>query len=328
MGSTSLTLDASGNKIGEMRYYPYGETRYGSVPTDRRFTGQRQDSYINLYEMGARWYDPTIGRWLSPDTIVPDPQNPQSLNRFSYVSNNPINRIDPSGHCDAHADHTTDPCWKTYYALVDKLGFTPSGIDGWEFDPLNDLLTWVNRGVGFEGAWDATSLNVAKGALNAILAKFHGDWDKLKPFLGLEAKSSLVYDDAANLQNCGQSGENCADAPNGRVHFLGLSQLSTQLFLHETGHIVDWWLTGGKGNWSKTGLLGLGWSEIDFGTLSIFGVKFPLKAVLYDTNLNMAPGSHATILEDFADNFAWWTLERDMNSKRQQALDVALGISQ
>ncbi len=109
LGSTSLTLDASGNKNGEMKYYPYGETRLGypigSVPTDRRFTGQRQEDAAalgSLYDYGARAYSPYLNRWLSPDTIVPDPANPQSLNRFSYTRNNPLKYTDPSGHvpCD------------------------------------------------------------------------------------------------------------------------------------------------------------------------------------------------------------------------------------
>ena len=50
--------------------------------------------------MGARLYDARLGRWISADTIVPDPGDPQSLNRFSYVRNNPLARIDPSGHND------------------------------------------------------------------------------------------------------------------------------------------------------------------------------------------------------------------------------------
>jgi RHS repeat-associated protein len=85
LGSASLTTDASGNKVGELRYMPYGETRYvwGSTPTDRRFTGQRDDPYFNLYEMGARWYDADLGRWISPDSIVPQASNPQTLNRYS-----------------------------------------------------------------------------------------------------------------------------------------------------------------------------------------------------------------------------------------------------
>lgn len=48
--------------------------------------------------MRARWYDPAIGRFISPDTIVPDPANPQSFNRYSYVNNRPLNFTDPSGH--------------------------------------------------------------------------------------------------------------------------------------------------------------------------------------------------------------------------------------
>jgi len=48
--------------------------------------------------MGAREYDPSLGRWLSADTIVPDPANPQSLNRYAYVYNNPCKYTDPSGH--------------------------------------------------------------------------------------------------------------------------------------------------------------------------------------------------------------------------------------
>jgi uncharacterized protein RhaS with RHS repeats len=48
--------------------------------------------------MGARFYDPALGRWTSADTLVPDPSNPQGFNRYSYVGNHPLNRIDPDGH--------------------------------------------------------------------------------------------------------------------------------------------------------------------------------------------------------------------------------------
>jgi hypothetical protein len=51
-----------------------------------------------LVHMGARWYNSRIGRWISPDTIVPAPANPQSLNRFAYVYNNSINLFDPGGY--------------------------------------------------------------------------------------------------------------------------------------------------------------------------------------------------------------------------------------
>jgi RHS repeat-associated protein len=80
--------------------HPYGAERWssGTFPTDYRFTGQRFDSYTQLTIMGSRWYDGQIGRWISPDTIIPDFADPQSLNRYSYVLNRPLTLTDPSGH--------------------------------------------------------------------------------------------------------------------------------------------------------------------------------------------------------------------------------------
>ena len=49
--------------------------------------------------MGARWVDPALSRWLSADTRVPEAGKPQSLNRYSYVYNNPLKYTDPNGHC-------------------------------------------------------------------------------------------------------------------------------------------------------------------------------------------------------------------------------------
>lgn len=48
--------------------------------------------------MQARWYLPALGRFISADTLVPDPANPQGYNRYSYVENRPLNLFDPSGH--------------------------------------------------------------------------------------------------------------------------------------------------------------------------------------------------------------------------------------
>ena len=54
--------------------------------------------------MGARWYDPSLNRWISPDTLVPDPANPQSLNRYSFVLGNPLRYRDPTGHMEDTGD--------------------------------------------------------------------------------------------------------------------------------------------------------------------------------------------------------------------------------
>ena len=71
----------------------------GDVPTDQRFTGQRRDATIGLYDYNARWYDPALGRFVQPDPLVPDPGNPQALNRYTYVYNNPLRYTDPTGRC-------------------------------------------------------------------------------------------------------------------------------------------------------------------------------------------------------------------------------------
>ena len=73
--------------------------------TDKLFTGQREMADLDIYHYGARFYEPTLGRFLSPDTIIPSYANPQSLNRFSYVTNNPLRYTDPTGHrqCEEYA---------------------------------------------------------------------------------------------------------------------------------------------------------------------------------------------------------------------------------
>jgi RHS repeat-associated protein len=100
LGSTSVTTSSTGTVTGTLRYLPYGGTRSGSVSIDIRFTGQRTDDSTGLYFYNARYYDPELGRFVSPDTVVPVFGNPQSLNRFSYCLNNPLRYVDPSGNVE------------------------------------------------------------------------------------------------------------------------------------------------------------------------------------------------------------------------------------
>jgi RHS repeat-associated protein len=91
-----------------MRYKPWGEIRYSwtSAPATTpayqlpsyTFTGQYSDSYINLLWYNSRHYDPALGRFTSPDTIIPGANNPQAWDRYSYTFNNPVRYVDPDGH--------------------------------------------------------------------------------------------------------------------------------------------------------------------------------------------------------------------------------------
>jgi RHS repeat-associated protein len=70
LGSTSAS---SGAAATSERYYAYGKDRgTGSLPTDHRFTGQISDA-SGLIFMNARFYDPVLGSFISPDTVVPEP---------------------------------------------------------------------------------------------------------------------------------------------------------------------------------------------------------------------------------------------------------------
>ena len=72
-----------------------------SLPLALQYRGNshgRLPSCSGLYYYGARYYDPLIGRFISADTLVQSPANPQTLNRYSYVLNNPLRYTDPTGH--------------------------------------------------------------------------------------------------------------------------------------------------------------------------------------------------------------------------------------
>lgn len=66
-------------------------------------------------DYNSRWYSADLGRFISPDDIVPDLNNPQSLNRYSYVNNDPVNATDPTGHKIACDDGYLGSCGDSGY---------------------------------------------------------------------------------------------------------------------------------------------------------------------------------------------------------------------
>jgi RHS repeat-associated protein len=112
LGSVAVLTDESGNVVQRLAYDPWGKQRdpatwaddpAGNLPsqdqTTRGFAGQEQLADVGLVDMNARLYDPVLGRFTSADSVVQDPYDAQSLNRYSYVYDNPLAYTDPSGHC-------------------------------------------------------------------------------------------------------------------------------------------------------------------------------------------------------------------------------------
>ena len=101
LGSTSVLTNAQGVAEEHNSYRPYGQlhTHTGTADVAYKYTGQERDPSTGLYFYNARYYDPALGRFISPDTIVESPLHPQTLNRYAYAGNNPVLYNDPTGHC-------------------------------------------------------------------------------------------------------------------------------------------------------------------------------------------------------------------------------------
>jgi len=105
LGGTNVLMDSQGVKKQILEYLPYGkitrDEKFGTTAEQDawyHFTSQYHDEESELYFFNARYYDPELGRFISPDEIIQDPTDSSTLNRYSYVSNNPVNHIDPTGH--------------------------------------------------------------------------------------------------------------------------------------------------------------------------------------------------------------------------------------
>ena len=152
--------------VSEVRYSAFGEMRYldGETVTDLLYTGQKLEEELGLYYYVARWYDPYLNRFLSPDSIIPDPGNSTAYDRYAYVENNPINYTNLTGHyrddgcqtegCSGDPDavihtiymggyaSTANPYAKNFSEIAEESYVSPSQQPG---NPLADLMKSKNR---------------------------------------------------------------------------------------------------------------------------------------------------------------------------------------
>ena len=103
LGSNRVTTDEYGNVINKNVQYPYGDdfNEKGSkegLSNNYKFTGQEEDE--DLYYYGARYYDPSISRFISVDPIYSSDISP-----YAYAGNNPLKYVDPSGEQVAFANN-------------------------------------------------------------------------------------------------------------------------------------------------------------------------------------------------------------------------------
>ncbi|HPH98466.1 MAG TPA: RHS repeat-associated core domain-containing protein [Anaerolineaceae bacterium] len=127
LGSASLLLTSTStvSVVAQTRYNPFGEVRWSNgatSTTDFGFTGQRTESGFGLMDYGARFYSSTLGRFISPDTIIPvASQGNGAFDRYAYVNNNPLKFVDISGHdvgCSAGNPHCADSNGITFQSHI------------------------------------------------------------------------------------------------------------------------------------------------------------------------------------------------------------------
>lgn len=75
---------------------PYGDVLIGDEISRYGYTGQENDFESGFMDYGARPYYPLFNKWFNPDPIIADIYDPQNLNRYAYVLNNPYKYVDPT----------------------------------------------------------------------------------------------------------------------------------------------------------------------------------------------------------------------------------------
>ncbi|MBF0569829.1 MAG: VCBS repeat-containing protein, partial [Candidatus Omnitrophica bacterium] len=137
LGSTSVVLDEASAVTERIDYTPWGEVKscnkYGTGPEVAwfYFTGKHLDDESGLYFFGARYYNPKLGRFITPDTVVQSPYNPQTLNRYAYCNNNPVNLVDPTGHS-----------WRNFWKSACPVVAAAVGVVVGMFNPVLGVLAY------------------------------------------------------------------------------------------------------------------------------------------------------------------------------------------
>ena len=197
-GTCHLVTDQHGDMVATFRYCPFGTPTYTGefLPV---FSGRIWYPELGMYHFGARWYDPSWGRFLTPDTYTGGPDDarlvhpfnaastqvqgrsqilsdwlhqPRLRNRYAFCVNDPINRIDPNGH------------WSILGALLSILGAIwtlPNTLIGLVLEItciVGEVIRWLVWLLSF-GNWNWEPIGfdaAASGRLNAFALVFEGGW--------------------------------------------------------------------------------------------------------------------------------------------------------
>jgi RHS repeat-associated protein len=184
LGSSRLATTPNRTMYYDTAYAPYGEDYVGATgtggATDLNFTGQDKDTSSWLYDLWFREYNPTQGRWMTPDpagAAAVDPTNPQTWNRYAYVMNQPSFLTDPLG-LGCYGDITV-------YWYIDSTGSVE--IIGIHLDSVR-----CDGGGGQGGGGGGGDKSGQKGKCPTV---------KAPPGENLQANSAAIFNSAAYISD-------------------------------------------------------------------------------------------------------------------------------
>jgi RHS repeat-associated protein len=175
-GSVRNLTDSNGTLISGQSYSydAFGKLLSGqtSPASNYLYTGQQFDPLSGLYSLRARYYNPGDGRFLNQDRASVSLQQPNELNRYSYVANNPVNNFDPSGY-------NSEELSLSYNAARNESDNAARSRQGNSNGGLSEVYVSIARILAYE---------FAKLAVNAISELLYYD-------LGADANGSPMWQD-------------------------------------------------------------------------------------------------------------------------------------